>query len=288
MLNRSIAAVAVCALVIAGAWFVTKDGDARDPIVSAMAAAPRGSTGVSVTVWSRLPKDAGRDLTNRSVGADLGLRAGLAWDAVITTPKGPVVVLALDGLNRKTATKALAANFDQVTSVGSLVIASDIKSALRLVIDTVHGSHQSLLANRAATEVTEAVAGRSAAVFDDGRIKCTGSPELDAADLAGVKRLESQHGALADPRWIARAADADKYVFAEAFGSAHEARGQREIRTALTIGPFIGRRGSVEDSLTQAHTVVDGATVIHSFTPTGDSEPFLVDAGPVVFNGCAL
>ena len=300
MLSRSVVAVVVSAVAIGGAWFFTQGGDARDPIAQAMAAAPHGSTAISVTAWSRLPEFPDRLLTSRSVGADLdedleaqGESVGdLDWDASITTPKGPVVVLSLGSVDGAVVKSLLAETFEiaKHDKTRNVVLASNFQPAIELVDDTIRGAHSSLLSDRAAASVAAKVAGSGAAVFDNGSAKCAVPTDLEGDEISAVQQVEGRFGRLEDPQWMVRALNdqADQYVFAEGFSSPDQARAQQPIREAFTSGRFIGRLGAVEDSLTKPRTSVGGAVVTHTFTPTTDSEPYLVDAGPVLFNGCAV
>jgi len=296
--------------VMGGAWAVTRGDDARDPIVAAVSAAPQGSRSVSITAWSRLPESLDKaslqDLTSVSIIAEyadqLQSRFGwkltdLDWEASISTPDGQVLVLGLGDLDAKTAKKpwaddAFAATFGKAEVHQGVLVASPSDQALDAVMSTLHGRSPSLMTVRGVTSLTHAMTGRAAAELRSGTLVCDPDRDsgLDDDEIEALRRVEERHGSLTDPAWTMRALGTDprRYVFGAVFDSPDVARGQLDVRTALTTGSFLGRYGKVEDSLTDLHAQVDGGAVIFDFEPTAEAEHYMVGSGPIVFSGCAV
>jgi len=294
--------------VMGGAWAVTRGDDARDPIVAAVSAAPEGSRSVSITAWSRLPESLDKaslqDLTSVSIIAEyadqLESRFGwkltdLDWEASISTADGQVLVLGLGQLDATTAEKpwaddAFAATFGKVEIHQGVLVASPSDQALDSVVSTLRGLSPSLMADRGVATLTQAMTGRSTAALQSGALVCDRDSGLENDEVEALRRIEERHGSLTDPVWMMRALGTEprRYVFGAAFDTSDTAREQREIRTALTAGSFLGRYGKVEDSLRDLRAHVDGGAVILDFRPTAEAEPYMVDSGPVVFSGCAV
>jgi len=328
-LGQSAAAVLVVVLavvLVVGAWLVTRGGDARDPITSAVSVAPAGSRSVAVTVWSRLPNSTDRaalsDLTSVSIVSEfsdeldelLGWRpSDLSWEAAIVTPAGQAVVLGLgsldadavdDGLEQigdrdgdswliSRASNSFIVNFTHIRVVRSagVLIASAQPEALDEVVATVRGWQPSLMTDRGVATLTQAAAGRASALFQGGPKLCSNPDSgLDVDEVAALRQVEARHGALTNPTWLMRALGTSprRYVFGTAFADADTARSQLDVRQVLTSGSFLGRYGKVEDALTDLRSAVDGSTVTFDFAPADRPEPYMTNSGPVIFAGCSV
>jgi len=60
------------------------------------------------------------------------------------------------------------------------------------------------------------------------------------------------------------------------------------VRARLATGPFIGRYGSIDETLRLSSSVADGSTARMSFAHDPDTDVFMTGTGPVLFATCDL
>lgn|GEM_PF-6409860 len=266
-----------------------------------------------------------QDLTTRSVVAPLADEiddrlgwspAALAWESFVRTPEGPLLVLGLGTLDPAQVDQAwsrvgerdgdgwvlkdgggtssdFADTFRHVRVLRdrSLLVAAPDERALRLGVSTVRGRTRSLLADRGVADLVRQALGRDSVMIQAREALCADQSRLDDDETVALRRVERRHGRLADPTWGLRALGTRpdrRYLFATAFTDPGVAREQLDVRRALTTGSFIGRSGTVQESLRDARAQADGSVVVLDLAPTADAEDYMAAVGPVAFSGCAV
>jgi hypothetical protein len=176
-----------------------------------------------------------------------------------------------------------------------LVVMSDQVKQIPDVLDVIGGRATSLAADHAAADTSHALAGNDSVLLQGGTLGCQTTSvardaELERQARAAVERV----GALAPYRFSGRALidrggagfSAQHVVFAMTFGSAVEASEQADVRARLATGPFIGRAGSIDETLRLRSADTDEATVRLDFAHDPDTDVFMTGTGPVLFASC--
>ena len=174
-----------------------------------------------------------------------------------------------------------------------LVVAADRAAYVLTVLETIDRDAPSLLSVRSAADVASTLVGADSALLQTGPFACESTslanqgPDVEAQARAAIDRA----GDLVEPEFAGRALDggstsSETMRFALGFGSPAAAVRQRQVRTALASGPFIGRSGRVEDSLVLRSSGVRGSTVLLRFGHDPDSTPYMTGDGPLLFAGC--
>ena len=70
------------------------------------------------------------------------------------------------------------------------------------------------------------------------------------------------------------------------FDSAVDASEQADVRARLATGPFIGRTGSIDETLRLRSAGADESTVRLDFAHDPDTDVFMTGTGPVLFASC--
>ena len=176
-----------------------------------------------------------------------------------------------------------------------LVVMSDRPQQVPGVLDVIHGRAPSLAASHAAADTARALAGTDSVILQAKTLGCdttavTRDAEVQQQARAAVERV----GSLETYRFSGRAiADrggsgfsAQRLIFAMTFGSATEASEQADVRARLTDGPFIGRTGTMDETLRLRSAGADEGTVRLEFAHDPRTDVFMTGTGPVLFASC--
>lgn len=252
--------------------------------------------------------------------------ADLEWEAYGQAPDGAVMAARLDdgvsfasvrsrltglGYSEDDGVWTLSApspeiSDDLASTLGSialvprerLIIAADRPAYVLTVLETVDRQALSLLSVRSASDVAAELVGADSALLQSGPFACEATSVADEeADVQDQARTAIQRaGGTVAPLFVGRALDGGSSTdrsstdetmrFAFTFRSPTIAARQLQVRTALTTGPFIGRSGRVEDSLTLRSSGVRGSTAAMRFDHDPDTVAFMGGDGPLLFAGC--
>ena len=176
-----------------------------------------------------------------------------------------------------------------------LVVMSDQSGPIPGVLDVIAGRARSLAGSQAAADTAEALAGSDSVILQGGRLACGTTAVAPAPSWSGRReRRSSVPGAwsrtgtadVVSSIAVARASPAQRLVFAMTFGSAVVASEQASVRARLATGPFIGRSGSIDETLRLRSAGVDESTVRLDFAHDPDTDVFMTGTGPVLFATC--
>ena len=176
-----------------------------------------------------------------------------------------------------------------------LLVMSDRLRQIPGLLDVVAGRAPSLAADHAAADTATALAGSDSAILQAGALACQSTAVARDADLERQARTAVERvGALRQYRFSGRGLvdrggsgfSAQRVVFAMTFDSAVQASVQADVRARLTTGPFIGRSGSIAETLRLRSASVDEATVRLDFAHDPDTAVFMTGTGPVLFASC--
>lgn len=176
-----------------------------------------------------------------------------------------------------------------------LVVMSDQRRPIPDVLDVIAGRSQSLAGSQAAADTAEALAGSDSVILQAGRLACGTTAVARDADLERQERTAVERaGSLESYRFSGRGLlerggsgfSAQRLVFAMTFESAAVASEQARVRARLSTGPFIGRSGSIDDTLRLRSSGVDESTVRLAFAHDPDTDVFMTGTGPALFASC--
>ncbi len=208
------------------------------------------------------------------------------------TRSGDRWTIADDGSSPVTPELATTLAYLAIDTRLRLVVAADRPEYVPTVLSTIRGSRASALADRPLADVAAALDGADSAVIQASGFGCratgltTLGPDVQAQAAAAVARA----GDLVAPTFTGRGLvdgrtnQTIRFVFA--FRSPAEAAGQTGVRAALTSGPFIGRTGRVEDSLTLRDATVSGTVSTLRFAVDPDRGAYMSGEGALLFASC--
>lgn len=174
-----------------------------------------------------------------------------------------------------------------------LLVAADRSTYVSTVLQVIDRTQPSLLSVRRAADVAASLVGADSALLQTGPVACDATSLKDkSADVRAQGRAAVERaGGLAKVDYAGRglvdeSAKQQSVRFAMSFDSPVQAAQQLMVRRQLTTGPFIGREGRIEDSLTLAHSTTDGSTATLRFDHPSGSVAYLTGDGPLLFAGC--
>ncbi|MCW2768573.1 MAG: hypothetical protein JWR27_6 [Aeromicrobium sp.] len=187
---------------------------------------------------------------------------------------------------------ASALGFLAVLDRERVVVATDRPAYVPVVVGTIRGDRESLLSVRPAADVASSLAGSDAAVVQGPGFGCSATSlagkgaDVTAQAAAALARA----GRLQEPTFTGRGlveGDPDQTItFASAFPSPAVAADQARVRAVLARGPFIGRTGRIEDSLTGLEAGAQGSVTTLRFTLDPDRGTYMTGEGPLLFASC--
>lgn len=179
-----------------------------------------------------------------------------------------------------------------VRSAGVLVAATAPEGADE-VVRAATGRDPSLTSVRQAADTAQALMGRDTVLLQAGSLGCDAAavPPEDsaAADVAQDRAGRLEAYAYAGRGLTDRGGSgpsAQTATFAMTFDEVATAREQAGVRERLSTGPFIGRRGQVEDELRDPSATVNQATVALSFDRSADGTVLMLGTGALLFAAC--
>ncbi|MCW2800574.1 MAG: hypothetical protein JWQ70_2046, partial [Aeromicrobium sp.] len=135
--------------------------------------------------------------------------------------------------------------------------------------------------------------GADTALVQRGVVACNATSLKDtSADVKAQGRAaEVRAGALEPFDFAGRGLSDDSTKrqslrFAMSFDSPGQAARQLRTRLMLVTGPFIGREGRLEDSLTLTGSSTAGSTATLRFDHPTESIDYMTGEGPLLFAGC--
>ena len=176
-----------------------------------------------------------------------------------------------------------------------LIVMSDQPKQIPDVLDVIDKRAPSLAASRAPADTAHALAGSDSVILQGGTLACkTTAVTADAEVQRQARTAIERAGALVPYRFSGRGLvdrggsgfSAQQVVFAMTFDSAVEASEQADVRARLAAGPFIGRTGSIEETLRLRSAGADESTVRLDFAHDPDTVDFMTGMGPVLFASC--
>lgn len=174
-----------------------------------------------------------------------------------------------------------------------LLVAADRSTYVSTVLQVIDRKEPSLLSVRRAADIATSLVGTDSALLQRGDVACDATSLKDkSADVKAQGRAAVERaGRLESVDFAGRgltdmSAKRQSVRFAMSFDSPQQAAQQLRMRLQLTTGPFIGREGSIEDSLTLTGSTTEGSTATLRFDhPTG-SVDYMTGTGPLLFAGC--
>lgn len=173
-----------------------------------------------------------------------------------------------------------------------LVIAGDRPAIVPGVLATIRGAEPSALSVRPIAEIAQSLAGSDTAVLQSQVFGCraTSFDGLGSEVRAQADAALARAGRLVAPTFSGRGLvdgpGRQSLRFAAAFDSPATAADQLRVRSALTTGPFIGRPGRIEDTLTRPRSSVSGPVSTLRFDLDPDRGAFMSGEGALLFAGC--
>lgn len=246
--------------------------------------------------------------------------ADLDWEAFGQTPAGGVLVArlsgsvsvdriekglrslgyqredgvwALDDQGRARIGPELAAVLGAVAIVPRqrLLVAGADRGAVHRGLAPIRHGARSLLDRRPVADLASALAGSETVLVQAGGTACAASALPEDADVvAQAAAALARSGRLVQPTFAGRGLADDSrrqdIRFVTVFDSAAQAADQARVRSALASGPFIGRSGLIEDSLTLASATAQGPVATLRFDVDPDRGSYMSGEGPLLFAGC--
>ncbi|WP_375000652.1 hypothetical protein [Aeromicrobium sp. CTD01-1L150] len=175
-----------------------------------------------------------------------------------------------------------------------LVVMSESGPGASAVVDVVRGGATAVTRDRALLDVAGSLAGADAVLLERrgqgcGPTSMTDEESQQQAEVAlgSANALEeyvaSGRGLLAR---TGGGTDAQDLTFAMRFADPTTARGQRDVRESVATGPFIGRTGTIEQTLRLESATTDGAVLSLRFGHDPESGIFMTGFGPLLFATC--
>ena len=174
-----------------------------------------------------------------------------------------------------------------------LLVAAGRSTYVSTVLQVIDRKQPSLLSVRRAADVAASLVGTDSALLQTGAVACDATSLKDtSADVKAQGRAaEVRAGGLENVGFAGRGL-VDESVkrqslrFAMSFDSPAQAAEQLRVRLKLVTGPFIGREGRLEDSLTLAGSRTEGSTAVMRFDHPSGSVAYMTGDGPLLFAGC--
>ena len=175
-----------------------------------------------------------------------------------------------------------------------LVLMSESEPGASAVVDVVRGGATAVTRDRALTDVAGPLSGSDAVFMERLDLGCATAAMPDEESQQQADVAVRSAGALqeygASGRGIVardgQGPDAQDLTFVMRFADPSTARRQLEVRRALGTGPFIGRNGSMEETLRLDSATTDGATLSLRFGHDPTSAVFMTGYGPLLFATC--
>lgn len=175
-----------------------------------------------------------------------------------------------------------------------LVVMSDQPDQVRRVLEVVNGRARSLAGVQSASDTAEALAGSDSVILQAGTLGCDSAAVGEGDEQQQARAALDGTGELAAYRFSGRGLverggsgfTAQRFVLAMTFDDAAIASRQAQVRERLTAGPFIGRRGQVEDTLRLRSASSSGPTVRLGFAHDPRTGVFMTGTGTILFAAC--
>jgi hypothetical protein len=165
--------------------------------------------------------------------------------------------------------------------------------AVAAVASVARGQAASFVRNRAVADATSALTGVHTALIQVRGLGCKATePGRDPETERQVEAAEQRVGGrVVRYSVLARGLrDADsgmqRFFVAMTFPSPAVAAEQARVRGALSIGPFIGRRGDMGEVLRLRSATSDGRTAVLTYDHPADSEYLMTGQGPLLPASC--
>ncbi len=269
-----------------------------------------------------------RDLSTRSVIAEAGAMhevlgwsaAEVDWEAYGQDRNGAAAVVRLDGSVSYDAIRSRLreAGYTQDGQVWSstkrtglpdimahvgfvprqrLIVMSDTKARIPLMLDVAAGRARSLAGNQAAADTARVLAGSETVLMQGGTLGCETSAVGGGADKEQQARTAVERAGGLEPYLFSGRGlvdrggsgfSAQRLVFAMTFESAAVASEQARVRERLAAGPFIGRFGQLEETVRLQTSASDGPTLQMAFAHDPETDVFMTGLGPVLFATCKV
>lgn len=164
--------------------------------------------------------------------------------------------------------------------------------AVAAVASVVRGQAASFVRNRAVADATLALASAHTALIQARGLGCKGTePRREPETARQAEAAEQRFGRVVRYSVLARGLrDTDsgtqRFFVAMTFPSASVAAEQARVRGALSLGPFIGRRGDMAEVLRIRSATSDGRTAVLTYDHPVDSEYLMTGQGPLLPASC--
>ncbi|MCW2751440.1 MAG: hypothetical protein JWR83_2550 [Aeromicrobium sp.] len=174
-----------------------------------------------------------------------------------------------------------------------LIVAAGRSTYVSTVLQVIDRKQPSLLSVRRAADVAAPLVGTDSALLQRGVVACDATSLKDtSADVkAQGQTAAARAGGLENVDFAGRglvdeSATRQSLRFAMSFASPAQAAQQLRVRAQLVTGPFIGREGRLEDSLTLTDSTTEGSTATLRFDHPSGSVAYMTAEGPLLFAGC--
>jgi len=174
---------------------------------------------------------------------------------------------------------------------GLLVLGAGPRAVVA-VASVVRGDRPSFVRNRAVADATSALAHTHTALIQTRGLGCRATEAgRDPETERQVEAAQQRFGRLARYSVLARGLrDTDsgtqRFFVAMTFPSAAVAAEQARFRGAMSVGPFIGRRGDMGDVLRLRSATSDERTTVLAYDHPADSEYLMTGQGPLLPASC--
>jgi hypothetical protein len=164
--------------------------------------------------------------------------------------------------------------------------------AVAAVTSVVRGHASSFVRNRAVADATLALASAHTALIQARGLGCKATePGREPETARQVEAAEQRFGRVVRYSVLARGlrdagSGTQRFFVAMTFPSAAVATEQARVRGALSLGPFIGRRGDTAGVLRIRSATSDGRTALLTYDHPVDSEYLMTGQGPLLPASC--
>lgn len=175
-----------------------------------------------------------------------------------------------------------------------LIVAASRSTYVSTVLQVIDRKQPSLLSVRRAADVASSLVGTDSALLQTGAVACDAtslknkSADVKAQGRAAVARAGGLEKVDYAGRGLVDESTKRQSVrFAMSFDSPAQAAQQLVVRRKLATGPFIGREGRIDDSLTLADSTTEGSTATLRFNHPSGSVAYMTGDGPLLLAGCS-
>jgi hypothetical protein len=164
--------------------------------------------------------------------------------------------------------------------------------AVRAVASVVRGNASPFVRNRAVADATLALPNVHTALIQTRGLGCAATkPGRERETARQVEAAEQRFGRVERYSVLARGlrdtrSETQRFSVVMTFPSAATAAEQARVRGALSVGPFIGRRGDMAEVLRFRSARSDGRTALLTYDHPADSEYLMTGQGPLLPASC--